>query len=54
MSFDGEDVTGQDQLGELIHAHRPGDEVEVVVVNSGGDRETFSVELGLNPGPILD
>jgi S1-C subfamily serine protease len=54
VSFDGEDVTGQDQLGELIHAHRPSDEVEVVVVNAGGDRETFTVELGLNPGPILD
>jgi serine protease Do len=54
VSFDSEDVTGQDQLGELIHAHRPGDEVEVVVVNAGGDRETFTVELGLNPGPILD
>jgi serine protease Do len=54
VSFDGEDVTGQDQLGELIHAHQPGDEVEVVVVASDGDRETFTVELGLNPGPILD
>jgi serine protease Do len=54
VSFGGEDVTGQDQLGELIHAHQPGDEVEVVVVAADGDRETFTVELGLNPGPILD
>ena len=54
VSFAGEDVTGQDQLGELIHAHRPGDEVEVVVVTSVGDRQTVTVELGLNPGPILD
>jgi serine protease Do len=54
VGFDGQEVTGQDQLGELIHAHRPGEEVEVEVVAPDGDRLSITVELGLNPGPILE
>jgi S1-C subfamily serine protease len=51
VEFDGQKVTGADQLGELIRSHRPDDEVEVVVVNPGGATEQHTVTLGLNPGP---
>ena len=50
VSFDGMEITDGAQLGESIRAHRPGDEVEVVVVR-GGDRTTLTVTLGTNPVP---
>jgi S1-C subfamily serine protease len=53
VRFDGDEVTGQEQLGELIRDHQPGDEVEVVVVKPSGSTEAYIVELGLNPGPVL-
>jgi serine protease Do len=53
VRFDGDEVTGQEQLGELIRDHAPGDEVEVVVVKPSGATEAYTIELGLNPGPVL-
>jgi S1-C subfamily serine protease len=51
VEFDGQAVTGADDLGSAIRSHAPGDEVEVVVVRSGGERETLTVTLGVNPVP---
>ena len=51
VAFDGHPVTSSDQLGTLIHAHRPGDRATVTVVEPNGRRKTFTVTLGVNPVP---
>ena len=48
--FDGTAVTSADQLGNLIHEHQPGDEVDVVV-ETGTGLETRTATLGTNPLP---
>ena len=40
-----------DALGTLIRQHRPGDSVQVGVVNARGDHKTYDVTLGVNPLP---
>jgi len=47
--FDGEVVDSADRLGELIRAHRPGEQVPVGVVHADGSDETITVTLGVNP-----
>ena len=47
--FDGEPVTGAEQLGDLIRSHDPGDRVEVGVVHADGTQGVLTVELGVNP-----
>jgi urease beta subunit len=42
-------VTGAEQLGELIRAREPGDEVQVGLVHSDGSRDVVTVTLGVNP-----
>ena len=51
VAFDGHPVTSSDQLGTLIHAHKPGDRATVTVVEPNGRRKTFTVTLGVNPVP---
>jgi S1-C subfamily serine protease len=51
VSFDGQSVSGSDELGNLIHQHQPGDQVSVGVVESSGQRRTVSATLGVNPLP---
>ena len=51
VSFDGQDVTGSDQMGDLIHADSPGDRVQVGLVRQSGSRDTVTVTLGTNPLP---
>jgi S1-C subfamily serine protease len=51
VSFDGEEVTDSDSLGQMIRSHDPGDRIEVQVVSSDGDRRTVTVTLGVNPLP---
>ncbi len=41
----GHEITGIGKLTRSLHAHDPGDEVELVVLREGG-RETFDVVLG--------
>jgi S1-C subfamily serine protease len=49
VAIDGKEVTSVDQLREAITAHDPGDEVELTVVHSDGERETITVELARQP-----
>jgi S1-C subfamily serine protease len=51
VEFDGHTVTDPDALGTLIRQHRPGDSVQVGVVNARGDHKTYDVTLGVNPLP---
>ena len=51
VSFDGEKVSGSEQLGSLIRSHHPGDEASVTVVHANGSRQTYDVTLGVNPLP---
>ncbi len=51
VTFGGEAVSRSEQLGELIRARQPGDEVPVELVRSDGDRLTVTVTLGVNPVP---
>jgi serine protease Do len=52
VSFDGETIPDAAALGEAIRSHEPGDTVEFEVVRPTGERETLSVELGVNPAAI--
>ena len=47
--FDGEPVTGSEQLGELIRSHEPGDEIQVGLVHADGSQDVVTVTLGVNP-----
>jgi S1-C subfamily serine protease len=49
VQFDGHAVDSAQGLGDLIHAHSPGDQVDVGVVHADGSRETVTVTLGVNP-----
>ena len=51
VSFDEEIVDSSKELGELIHAHEPGDAVDIEVVHPDGSRDTMTVRLGTNPLP---
>jgi serine protease Do len=51
VGFDGEEVTGWQQLGDLIREHSPGDKVLVEVVDATGANSTVTVTLGTNPVP---
>ena len=48
VSLDGVPVTRAVQFVDLIHAHRPGDTAQLVVLR-GADRIAIAVELGTNP-----
>jgi S1-C subfamily serine protease len=52
VEFDGASIETPDDLGEAIRAHRPGDQVKVVLVREGGERVTITLELGVNPVPL--
>jgi len=51
VAFGGQEVGGSEQLGQLIRAHEPGDDVRVELVGPDGDRRTVTVTLGVNPVP---
>ena len=51
VGFDGSTVTGSEQLGNLIHQHKPGDRVQVQAVGPSGGQRTVGVTLGVNPLP---
>jgi serine protease Do len=51
VTFDGTKVTGSEQLGNLIHQHKPGDHVQVQVAGSQAGQRTVDVTLGVNPLP---
>ena len=52
VALGGEAVSSSDDLVSAIRAHSPGDRVEVDVVHETGERETLTVELGVNPVPL--
>ena len=49
VQFDGKTVTDSEQLGELIHEHKPGDQVTVGLVHADGSGGEVTVTLGVNP-----
>jgi S1-C subfamily serine protease len=51
VGLDGQDVTDSTSLRELILSHRPGDRVAIGVVTEGGQKETITATLGVNPLP---
>ncbi len=51
IAFAGEPIQSNDDLLTAIRSHQPGDQVEVVVVRGGGERDVVTVELGVNPVP---
>ncbi|CAN5161177.1 trypsin-like peptidase domain-containing protein [soil metagenome] len=51
VAFDGESIRGSEQLGELILAREPDDEVEIELVNDARGRFAVSVTLGTRPLP---
>src|SRR6266511_1116946 len=51
IGLDGKDVTDSTSLRELILSHRPGDDVAIGVVTPGGQEQTITATLGVNPLP---
>ncbi len=45
LSVDGEDITSNEQLGEIVRGHEPGDTIEIVVEREG-EEQTFTAEIG--------
>ena len=52
VAFEGEEVTGSDDLRSLIQDGSPGDLVTLTVVLRSGERRSIRVELGSNPLPV--
>ncbi|MGZ4131257.1 MAG: S1C family serine protease [Actinomycetota bacterium] len=53
VAFDGKPISSWDALGNAIRAHRPGDRVDVTILqrSNGWARKTVTVTLGTNPVP---
>jgi S1-C subfamily serine protease len=51
VEIDGQPVQDSDDVSGAVNAHRPGDEVRIVVERSGG-RRTLTVELGEQPEQV--
>ena len=52
VAFEGEEVTGSDDLRSLVQDGSPGDLVTLTVVLRSGERRSIRVELGSNPLPV--
>jgi S1-C subfamily serine protease len=51
VEVDGEAIRAATDLGRVLDALKPGDQVEVRVIGSGGQERTVSVKLGTKPLP---
>ncbi len=51
IRFEGQRIATSDDLADVILDRRPGELVEVEVVHPTGERETFTVRLGVRPLP---
>jgi putative serine protease PepD len=49
LSVDGEAITSNEQLGEIVRGHSPGDTIEIVV-ERGGQEQTLTAEIGRQGG----
>jgi S1-C subfamily serine protease len=49
LSVDGEAITSNEQLGEIVQGHSPGDSIEIVV-ERGGEEQTLTAEIGRQGG----
>jgi S1-C subfamily serine protease len=49
LSVDGEAITSNDRLGEIVQGHSPGDTIEIVV-ERGGEEQTLTAEIGRQGG----
>jgi S1-C subfamily serine protease len=49
LSVDGEAITSNEQLGEIVRRHAPGDSIEIVV-ERGGEEQTVTAEIGRQGG----
>jgi S1-C subfamily serine protease len=49
LSVDGEAITSNEQLGEIVQGHSPGDTIEIVV-ERGGEEQTLTAEIGRQGG----
>jgi putative serine protease PepD len=49
VSVDGEDITSNEQLGEIVRESEPGDTIEIVVERDG-EEQTLTAEIGRQGG----
>jgi serine protease Do len=49
LSVDGEAITSNEQLGEIVRGHAPGDTIEILV-ERGGQEQTLTAEIGRQGG----
>lgn len=53
VAIDGQQLTNFNQLRTIIGNRRPGEEVEMEIVNEDGNRSTVTVELGERPDDLF-
>jgi serine protease Do len=49
VEIDGEQITSNDQVGEIVQGHEPGDSIEIVI-ERGGEEQTVTAEIGREGG----
>jgi S1-C subfamily serine protease len=49
LTVDGEEITSNERLGEIIQDHAPGDVIEIVVEREG-EQQTLTAEIGRQGG----
>ena len=49
MEVDGEEITSNEQLGEIVRDHEPGDTIEITVERNG-EEQTLTAEIGRQGG----
>ena len=45
LAIDGEEITSNEQLGEIIGRHRPGESIDITI-ERGGEEQTITAEIG--------
>ena len=45
VAIDGEEITSNDQLGEIVREHEPGDSIELTIERTG-ERQTLTAVIG--------
>ena len=45
VAIDGEEITSNDQLGEIVREHEPGDSIELTIERTG-EQQTLTAVIG--------
>ena len=49
VAIDGEEITSNERLGEIVREHEPGDTIEIAIEREG-EEQTLTAEIGRQGG----